>query len=160
MATARDKALQEISKLSPEARAYLTALAKKSNSMNQRSMGSGDEYVKGQIRASKGTPKRVQKAAPKKAAGSASKSAAARGVATSRAATKPVKRVASSSSGSRGGSQTAQQRQMSAMERGRSGSYPRSTSRAGSRRTPSQFEKTYIAPFQRAGKKMWDLLDG
>ena len=77
MATARDKALQEISKLSPEARRYLNTLAKKSNSMNQRSMGSGDEYTKGQIRASKGTSKRVYKKPPaRKAAKPATKSAA------------------------------------------------------------------------------------
>ncbi len=96
MATARDKALQEIAKLSPETRKYLTSLAKKSGSMNQRSMGSGDEYTKGQVRASKGAPKRVYKKPPaRKATKPATKSAASSSPrmgrpSTSRASSKPA----------------------------------------------------------------------
>lgn len=102
MATARDKALQEISKLSPEARAYLTALAKKSNAMNQRSMGSGDEYVKGQVRASQGKPKRSSGGSNKPQGPPAPRMSASSPAVTSRAATKPKNQTAkkSSSSGS------------------------------------------------------------
>ena len=92
MATARDKALQEISKLSPETRKYLTAVAKKSDSMNQRSMGSGDQYTKGQVRASKNASKRVYKKPPaRKAVAPASKSVPSSRPATSRAASKNAK---------------------------------------------------------------------
>lgn len=41
------------------ARKYLAEVERKRQAMNRRSPGSGDEYVKGQIRAAKGSPKRI-----------------------------------------------------------------------------------------------------
>lgn len=166
MASARDKALQEISKLSPEARAYLTALAKKSNAMNQRSMGSGDEYVKGQIRASKGTPKRVQKAAPKKATGSASKSVAARGSSTSRAASSrsSARPMGSGSRSAAAGKPKNQTTKKAASSSSSSRPVDPATLRQRrpepAKRSGGQFKKTYLDPFGRAGRNLLEKLDG
>lgn len=68
------------------ARKYLAEVERKRQSMNRRSPGSGDEYVKGQLRAAKGSPKRItSKPTSKSPSRSVSKSVS-----------KPAKKVAKS----------------------------------------------------------------
>lgn len=86
------------------ARKYLAEVERKRQSMNSRSPGSGDEYVKGQIRASKGTPK---KATSKYTSSRAASKAAAKPAATPAPSRNyqgppaPAKRTATSRAASR-----------------------------------------------------------